>query len=51
MSKHKEAFIDIMMLEELEIGGTEENALMNAIVTFVAFTLFGLVPCKIISYQ
>lgn len=44
ISRHKDAFIDIMMLEELELGGAEENPLMNALVTFIAFILFGLVP-------
>lgn len=46
ISKHKDAFIDIMMLEELELGGAEENPFMNALVTFIAFILFGLVPSK-----
>lgn len=44
MSKYKEAWINIMMIEELELGGTEENPIKNALVTFISFILFGLVP-------
>lgn len=47
ISKYKEAFVSIMMIEELELGGAEESPLKNALVTFVAFILFGLVPSKI----
>jgi len=50
ISKHKDAFIDIMMLEELELGGAEENPFMNALVTFIAFILFGLVPSILLLY-
>lgn len=49
ISRHKDAFIDIMMLEELELGGAEENPFMNALVTFLAFILFGLVPSNNLS--
>lgn len=50
ISKHKDAFVDIMMLEELELGGAEENPVKNAIVTFVAFVLFGLVPSMLVLF-
>lgn len=46
MSKYKEAWVNIMMIEELELGGSEENPIKNALVTFVSFILFGLVPSK-----
>lgn len=35
-----------MMIEELELGGAEESPFKNALVTFIAFVLFGLVPCN-----
>lgn len=46
ISKYKDAWVSIMMVEELELGGAEENPFKNALVTFVAFVLFGLVPCN-----
>ena len=50
LAKYKDAWLDIMMLEELELGGEEESPIKNALVTFFAFELFGLVPCKILCY-
>ncbi|KAM3141858.1 hypothetical protein pb186bvf_005944 [Paramecium bursaria] len=44
LAKYKDAWLDIMMLEELELGGDEESPIKNALVTFFAFELFGLVP-------
>lgn len=35
-----------MMIEELELGTSDDNAINNAIVTFFAFALFGIVPSK-----
>ena len=48
LAKYKDAWLDIMMLEELELGGDEESPIKNALVTFFAFELFGLVPCNFI---
>lgn len=44
ISKNKKAWVDIMMVEELGLMPSEENPVKNAIVTFIAFALFGLVP-------
>lgn len=44
MSKHKEAFVDIMMVEELGIMESDESPLKNAVVTFLSFALFGIIP-------
>jgi hypothetical protein len=42
----QKAFVSVMMAEELGIppGAEEESPAVHAIVTFVAFTVFGLVP-------
>jgi VIT1/CCC1 family predicted Fe2+/Mn2+ transporter len=44
MSKHKKAWIDIMMVEELGIMESTESPLKNSIVTFVSFCIFGFIP-------
>jgi len=44
MSKDKEAFIDVMMVEELGIMQSAESPLKNAFVTFGSFVLFGFIP-------
>ena len=44
ISKHKEAFVDIMMVEELGLIENDESAGYNALVTFFSFILFGVVP-------
>jgi VIT1/CCC1 family predicted Fe2+/Mn2+ transporter len=44
MARHKEAWVDIMMVEELGIVQSDESPLKNAVATFVAFLVFGLVP-------
>ncbi len=44
ISRHKEAWVDIMMTEELGIVASEESPLMNAVVTFLSFAGFGFVP-------
>ena len=44
ISKHKKAWVDIMMVEELGIIESDESPLRNAIVTFVSFLSFGFIP-------
>lgn len=44
LSKYKEAWIDVMMVEELGILESDESPLRNAIATFFSFGLFGFVP-------
>lgn len=45
MSKYKNAFVDIMMHEELHLGGYNENPFINGLVTFFAFVGLGILPC------
>lgn len=42
--ENSDAWVDIMMIEELGIIVEEENPLWNALVTFIAFSCFGLMP-------
>lgn len=44
LSRNREAWVDVMMVEELGIMGSDESPLKNACVTFLSFGLFGLVP-------
>lgn len=44
LARNKEAWVDVMMVEELGILGEEESPVWNALVTFFSFGLFGLVP-------
>ncbi len=44
LSKHKEAWVDVMMVEELGIYENKESPLKNAIVTFFSFGIFGFIP-------
>ena len=44
LSKHKKAWIDVMMCEELGIVETDESPIKNGIVTFFAFAIFGFMP-------
>jgi VIT1/CCC1 family predicted Fe2+/Mn2+ transporter len=44
LSKHREAWVSIMMVEELGILESGQSPLHNAVVTFISFALFGLVP-------
>lgn len=44
LARNQEAWVDVMMVEELGILGGEESPLRNALVTFVSFALFGFVP-------
>lgn len=47
ISRHKETWIDIMMVEELGIIEENESPVKNAVVTFLSFVVFGLVPILI----
>ncbi|MGQ9590686.1 MAG: VIT1/CCC1 transporter family protein [Planctomycetota bacterium] len=44
IARHKRAWIDVMMVEELGIVGAGESPLGNAVATFVSFGAFGFVP-------
>lgn len=44
MSKNDNAFVDVMMVEELGIVESDESPLKNALVTFFSFAFFGLIP-------
>ena len=44
LSKHKEAWVDVMMKEELGIIEDDESPLKNALVTFISFGIFGFIP-------
>lgn len=44
IAKHKKAWVDIMMVEELGIIESGESPLRNAFATFLSFALFGFVP-------
>lgn len=44
ISKHKKAWVDIMMVEELGILEDTESPLKNALVTFFSFVVFGFIP-------
>ena len=44
LAKHKEIFIDIMMLEELGLMESNDNPLKNGLVMFLSFFIFGSVP-------
>jgi len=49
LSKYEQAFIDIMMIEELNLNPNEEDeALYSATITFVSFAAFGSIP--LLSY-
>lgn len=50
LAKYKEAFIDIMMIEELNLMPVDDDdsPLMGGIVTFVSFMAFGVIP--LLSY-
>ncbi|GBF11354.1 VIT1/CCC1 transporter family protein [Tepidibacillus sp. HK-1] len=47
ISKNKEAWVDIMMVEELGILEENESPVKNAIVTFISFSVFGFIPLVI----
>jgi len=44
LSKHKDAWVDIMMVEELGLMTCDESPTKNGIVTFISFILFGIIP-------
>lgn len=44
LSKHKKAWVDVMMVEELGIVESDESPLKNALVTFGSFSVFGFIP-------
>jgi VIT1/CCC1 family predicted Fe2+/Mn2+ transporter len=44
ISRNPKAWIDIMMVEELGIVGSEESPLGNALATFLSFGFFGFIP-------
>jgi VIT1/CCC1 family predicted Fe2+/Mn2+ transporter len=44
LATNKEGFLAIMMVEELGLTGTKQSPYMNSLVTFFAFTIFGLMP-------
>ncbi|EEY56098.1 uncharacterized protein PITG_08874 [Phytophthora infestans T30-4] len=49
LAKYKEAFIDIMMVEELNIMPVDDDSpLTGGVITFVSFMLFGIIP--LLSY-
>ena len=46
LAKNSKVWVDVMMVEELGIMGINDHPEKDAIVTFFAFTLFGLMPSK-----
>jgi vacuolar iron transporter family protein len=44
MAKYKEAWVDLMMVEELGIMQSKESPMKNAVVTFLSFVIFGFIP-------
>lgn len=46
LSKNKKVWVDVMMIEELGLMHIDDNPFKDAIVTFFAFTFFGLMPCN-----
>ena len=44
ISKSKQAWVEIMMVEELGLVEGDESPLKNGVVTFVAFVVFGIIP-------
>lgn len=44
LAKHPKVWVDVMMVEELGLIPDEENPIKNAIVTFLSFCFFGLIP-------
>ena len=44
LSKNKEGFLKIMMIEELQLLAGGENPFTNSVVTFISFVLFGFTP-------
>nr|MDO8110832.1 VIT1/CCC1 transporter family protein [Candidatus Sigynarchaeota archaeon] len=47
-SKHKKTWVDVMMLEELNLVENEASPKKNAVITFISFVVFGFIP--LVSY-
>ncbi|MHB8897292.1 MAG: VIT1/CCC1 transporter family protein [Thermoguttaceae bacterium] len=43
-ARNKETWVEVMMVEELGIVGSDESPVRNGVVTFLSFFSFGLVP-------
>ena len=44
ISKNKEGFLKVMMIEELQLLAGEENPFINSLVTFFSFVIFSFTP-------
>lgn len=44
LSKNKETWVSIMMVEELGIVENDESPIKNALITFFSFLIFGFIP-------
>ena len=44
LSRHEEAWLDVMMVEELGLVDSDESPAKNGVVTFFSFAIFGFVP-------
>lgn len=44
ISKHKKAWVDLMMIEELGIIESNQSPIKNSLVTFGSFCIFGFIP-------
>jgi len=44
LAKNKQAWVDIMMVEELGLLPSDESPIKGSLVMFFSFALFGLVP-------
>jgi len=44
LARHKEAWVEVMLVEELGIIPSDESPWKHGVVTFLSFGLFGLVP-------
>jgi len=44
LSRNREAWIDVMMVEELGLIFEDDDPWKNGVVTFLAFAIFGFVP-------
>jgi vacuolar iron transporter family protein len=51
ISKNQKTWIDIMMIEELGLTKSESNPLINGLVTFVSFAVFGFIPLSVYVIQ
>jgi len=44
LAKNKKVWIDVMMVEELGLMSVDENPIKDALVTFISFLFFGVMP-------